>query len=109
VLKVLGVSSGNRPMVYLKRAQQSKLCDLFKNDKGGTIISRGTEVLKNYVDTYEALVVQSFCLIALVTVLCPATTNLVKCDYLVILINRNEIDKYMLLAGIYHGTRFIRI
>ncbi|KAM0930402.1 hypothetical protein ACQ4PT_001097 [Festuca glaucescens] len=82
VVKVLGVPSGNRPMVYLKRTQQSKLRDLFKNNKGRATIAKAIEVLENCADTDEALVVQSFGLIAFATVLCPGTDNLVLSETL---------------------------
>ncbi|KAM0874117.1 hypothetical protein ACQ4PT_037607 [Festuca glaucescens] len=78
VVKVLGVPSGNRPMVYLKRTQQSELRYLFKNDKGRATIAKAIEVLEQCEDTYEALVVQSFGLIAFATVLCSGIGNLVK-------------------------------
>ncbi|KAM0881603.1 hypothetical protein ACQ4PT_032846 [Festuca glaucescens] len=73
VVKVLVVPSSNRPMVYLKRTQQSELRDLFKNDKGRATIVKAIEVLENCADADEALVVQSFGLIAFATVLCPGT------------------------------------
>ncbi|KAM0897448.1 hypothetical protein ACQ4PT_022581 [Festuca glaucescens] len=94
VVKIFGVPSGNRPMVYLKRTQQSELHDLFKNDKGRATIAKAIEVLENCADTDEALVVQSFGLIAFATVLCPGTANLVKCEYLGSLMDANEIDQY---------------
>ncbi|KAM0917992.1 hypothetical protein ACQ4PT_009369 [Festuca glaucescens] len=76
VVKVLGVPSGNRDMVYLKRTQQSDLRDMFKNDKGRATIAKAIEVLESCEDTDEALVVQSFGLIAFATVLCPGTETM---------------------------------
>ncbi|KAM0911796.1 hypothetical protein ACQ4PT_013222 [Festuca glaucescens] len=104
VLKVLGVPSGNRPMVYLKRTQHSELRDLFKNDKGRATIAKAIDVLENCADTVEALVVQSFGLIAFATVLCPGTANLVKCEYLGSLMDANEIHKYAIDEHILKET-----
>ncbi|KAM0877230.1 hypothetical protein ACQ4PT_035635 [Festuca glaucescens] len=104
VVKVLGVPSGNRPMVYLKRTQQSELRDLFKNDKGCVTIAKAIEVLENCADTDEAQVVQSFGLIAFATVLCPGTANLVKCEYLGSLMDANEIDQYAIDEHILKET-----
>ncbi|KAM0837502.1 hypothetical protein ACQ4PT_061619 [Festuca glaucescens] len=55
-------------------------------------------------DTDEALVVQSFGLIAFATVLCPGTGNLVKCECLSILMDANEIDQYAIDEHILKET-----
>ncbi|KAK1661875.1 hypothetical protein QYE76_050034 [Lolium multiflorum] len=104
VVKVLGVPSGNRDLVYLKRTQQSDLRDMFKNEKGRATIAKAIQVLENCEDTNEALVVQSFGLIAFATVLCPGTGNLVRCEYLGILMNANEIGQYAIDEHILKET-----
>jgi hypothetical protein len=104
VVKVLGVPSGNRDLVYLKRTQQFDLRDMFKNEKGRATIAKAIEVLENCEDTNEALVVQSFGLIAFATVLCPGTGNLVKCEYLGILMDANEIGQYAIDEHILKET-----
>jgi hypothetical protein len=61
-------------------------------------------VLENCEDTNEALVVQSFCLITFATVLCPGTGNLVKCEYLGILmyaIDEHILKETMVEVGLF--------
>jgi hypothetical protein len=94
VRRVLGVPSGNRPMDFLKRSQQSEIRDKYKNEKGRTSVAKAIELLETCADTDELTVVQSFGLIAFATVLCPGTGNTVCCEYLGSLMDINAIEQY---------------
>ncbi|KAM0885057.1 hypothetical protein ACQ4PT_030608 [Festuca glaucescens] len=74
------------------------------NDKGRATIAKAIEVLENCANTDEALVVQSFGLVAFATVLCPGTANSIKCEYLGSLIDANEIDQYAIDEHILKET-----
>jgi hypothetical protein len=94
VRRVLPVPSGNRPMDILKRSQQSKIREKYKNDKGCTTLARAIEVLETCDDTDEMTVFQSFGLIAFATVLCPGTGNTVCCEFLGSLMDLNALEEY---------------
>ncbi|CAM0943160.1 unnamed protein product [Alopecurus aequalis] len=94
VTKVLGVPSGDRPMDLLKRSVQSDLRGMYKNKKGRTSLAKATEVLKNCADTDVPTIIKSFGLIALGTVLCPGTGNMVSCEHLGSMLEVDNIEQY---------------
>ncbi|KAM0898757.1 hypothetical protein ACQ4PT_021738 [Festuca glaucescens] len=82
VTKVFGIVSGCKPVVSLKRSEQSSLRDVYRGSNPRPDIPTTIKILTEYDVTDEDTIVRSWDLLCMATVVDPRSSNHVGMDYL---------------------------
>ncbi|KAM0930286.1 hypothetical protein ACQ4PT_001034 [Festuca glaucescens] len=82
VTKVFGIVSGRKPVVSLKRSEQSSLRDVYRGSNPRSDIPTTIKILTDCGLTDEDTIVRSWDLLCMATVVDPRSSNHVGMDYL---------------------------
>ena len=81
VKRIFNVPSGDRPVKLLKKSDEHVLCNIYKEGNRAPI-AHVIKLLKDCGNEDKVMINRTWALIALATVVCPGTGNMVNLEYL---------------------------